>query len=318
MSRTLLQIVQAAQNELGLPASTTVISNTDPTTVQMLAFAQQELDELRRVHNWTFLHNEYNLIVSPPVITTGDLTASSAVITNIPTTAALTAQYFLVTASGVPIASRILTVDSLTQVTMTMAATGASTGGPVTFSQDTYPEPTDFDHFENKTWYDRTNRWQLIGPDSPQTDQFIRSGIVALGPRRHFRQLGYLTNNWRIWPAPTEIVVPLQLVYEYISNYCVYVTGLKTSYSSLWANDSDVPILDDRAVIMGIKWRFWQQKGMNYAGMRMDYDNYVSRLIARDGGGRSLNLVPRLAPFLVSSFNVQDSGFPGPTGTNSS
>jgi hypothetical protein len=48
-------------------------------------------------------------------------------------------------------------------------------------------------------------------------DQWHRSGIVATGPRRHFRRLGQWPNKFRIWPPPAEIVNPLQLVFEYMS-----------------------------------------------------------------------------------------------------
>ena len=315
--RNLLQIIQAAELELGLPQSTSVIGNTsDVISQQMLGLAQLEVEELynTKQDGWTNLQKEYNLIVNTPTITTGNIAQNNAVITGIPSTAGLTAQYFTVSASGFPIATRILSVDSATQVTCTMEATGNATNSPITFSQDTYPEPTDFGFFINKTWYDRTNRWQLIGPDTPQQDQFVRSGIVALGPRRHFRQIGPLGNNYRLWPAPSEIAEPLQLVFEYVTNQPI-LTGGTDSYaaqSKYWTTDTDVCLMNDRALIMGIKWRYYQQKGMNYVQLRTDYDVYVSRLISLDGGNRNLSLVPRTAPFLVNSYNAQDSNFPGP------
>jgi len=46
LARTLLQIVNQAQAELGLPQSSTIIGNSDPTTVQLLAFAQTEVELL--------------------------------------------------------------------------------------------------------------------------------------------------------------------------------------------------------------------------------------------------------------------------------
>ncbi len=48
MALTLLQIVNAAQAELGLPQSATVVGNSDATTQQMFALANRALDELRR------------------------------------------------------------------------------------------------------------------------------------------------------------------------------------------------------------------------------------------------------------------------------
>jgi len=322
-ARTLLQIIQQVQSELGLPLSTSVVPNTtDATTVQLLSLAQWEIEELRRRHNWTALSREYNLVVNAPTVVTGNLTANSPVITGItPNTTGLLAQYFQVSALGVPIASRILSVDSSSQVTMTMEATGIASNTTITFSQDTYPEPTDFSYFLNDTWFDRTNRWRLLGPDSPQQDQFVRSGIVALGPRRHFRQLGSLANTYRLWPAPSELVNPLQLVFEYQSANVTQAFGVPNyaTNTPLWVNDTDTSILDDRAIIMGIKSRFWTQKGMAGAAlMYKQYDDYVARQIARDGGAKKLSLVPRQVPFLLDVSNVQDSSFPGPTGPNSS
>ena len=310
MARNLLQIVQATQGELGLPKSSSVIGNTDDTTTQMLSLIQYEVEELNKTNNWTSLHLEYNLIFTPPVTLTGNITINSPIITGLSSTAGLIAGSFAISANGVPVAARILSVDSLTQITMTMYATATTANATIQFAQDTYPEPSDFDRFENNTWYDRTNRWALLGPDSPQLDQFHRSGIVATGPRRSFRQLGYQSNTYRLWPPPFELVVPSQLVFEYITKNNVFLLGNRANPSDTWQNDTDIPILDDRAIINGLKWRFWAGKGLNYAGYRKDYDDYVSRLIARDGGATTLSLVPILPNMYVNSNNVQDGNFP--------
>lgn len=317
-NRTLLQIVNAAQQELGFPQASTIIGNTDGTTTQLLGYAQSEIEELGKKHDWTALTFEYNLVVQPPLETTGNTTENSAVITGIPSTATLSASYFAVSGDNVPVGARILTVDSATQVTLTMNVTGTQTGADLVFAQDTYPEPSDFDHFISQTWWDRTNRWSLLGPLSPQIDQWHLSGIVAVGPRRYFRQVGPLPNNYRIWPPPGELVNPLQLVFEYQSQNRVRVAGSTTSFAFLWANDTDIPLLDDRAIIMGLKWRFWEQKGFNWLSKRKEYDDYVERLIARDGGAPTLSLSSQPQSILISPANVQDGFYPGPTGPNMS
>lgn len=91
------------------------------------------------------------------------------------------------------------------------------------------------------------------------------------------------------------------------------VVYIATQY---WTTDSDLALLDNRALIMGLKWRFWAQKGMNSAVLRSDYDDYIERLKARDGGAPTLSLVPASTPFLVSSNNVQDGNYPGPNGNS--
>jgi hypothetical protein len=321
MALTLLQIVQNAQAELGLPQATSVISNTDPTTVQMFNLANRVLDEMRRMNptGWSVLQNEFDIVVSVPIITTGNLTLNSPVITNIASgTAGLAAQYWQVSATSTPVAARILSVDSSSQVTMTMNATGASTGQTVTFAKDTYSYPTDYDWTQNRTQWDRTNRWELIGPDSPQFDQWHRSGIIATGPRRHFRRLGQLANKFRIWPAPAEIANPLQLVFEYLSINAVAVHGSATTFAQYFANDDDQPLLDDNAVVTGVKWMFWEIKGFNVQAMQSRWVDYVQQLIARDEGSMTLPLARRFKSQLLSVDQVQDSNWPGPSGPNMS
>lgn len=317
-NRTLLQIVNAVQREFGLPMDTAVIASTNPTTIQLLGYAQSEIEELGKKHDWTALTFEYNLAIQPPLETTGNTTENSPIITGIPSTATLSARYFAVSGDNVPVGARILTIDSATQVTLTMNVTGTKTGADLIFAQDTYAEPSDFDHFINQTWWDRTNRWSLLGPLSPQVDQWHLSGIVAVGPRRYFRQVGAFPNNYRIWPPPGEITDPLQLVFEYQSQNRVRVAGSTTSFAFLWANDTDIPLLDDRAIVMGIKWRFWEQKGFNWLMKRKEYDDYVERLIARDGGAPTLSLSSQPQSILISPANVQDGFYPGATGPNMS
>lgn len=308
--KTLLQIIQTAQLELGLPVDTVVVGSSQQTTQQMFALANLELDELRQRRNWTALQTEYNLVVSPPVETTGNVGLNSAVITGILSTVGLEANYWQVAGANIPTAARILSVDSATQITMTMEATDVALATDLTFSKDTYPEPSDFNNFINDTWWDRTNFWQLLGPDSPQVDQWHRSGIVATGPRRHFRQLGALGNTYRIWPPPADITEPLQLVYEYMSFNSVYQNGTPTRIK-YFENDADIPVLNDRTIILGVKWRFWEQKGFDWTSKRTDYDNYIDRLAARDGGRSKVSMVRIPTSGLLNSYQVPDGNWPG-------
>lgn len=320
MTLSLLGIVNNVQNELGLPAATTVIGNTDLTTTQLLALANRVIDLMRRMHptGWSELMQEFEIVVTVPITTTGNTTVNSAVITNIPSTSALAANYWAVTGNNIPQAARIKSVDSTSQITMTMNATGTNTGASLIFSQDTYAYPSDYDFTQNRSHWDRTNRWELLGPDSAQMDQWHRSGIVATGPRRHWRKLGPLANRWRIWPAPSEIANPLQLVFEYLSINAVAVHGALTSFAQTFANDDDTPLLDDQAITMGIKWKFWEIKGFNFANMKNDWMDYVETLISRSEGAGTLQLAKRANPIFISPANVQDGFFAGPTGPNSS
>jgi hypothetical protein len=285
----------------------------------MFYLTNRVLDELRRRNRWTVLQFEYDLVVSVPITTTGDVTQNSAVITNIPSTTGILANFMMCSGNGIPQAARVISIDSTTQVTLSMEVTGDSTTGmDLTFARDTYPMPEGFDWFNNRTMWDRTNRWELLGPDSPQMDQWHRSGIVVTGPRRHFRKIGPYTSSFRIWPQPVEITSPLQLVFEYLSNAAVNVNGTDTTFAQYFANDDDTSLLDDQAIITGVEWMFWEKKGFNYIAMQNRWVDYVNKLVARDGGAPTLNLVKRVNPIFISPANVQDGFFPGPVGPNAS
>jgi hypothetical protein len=310
-------MVQAAQAELGLPQAAAVVLNQDATTTQMYYLANRVLDELRRRNRWTAMQFEYDLVVSVPIVTVGNTTQNSPVITGIPSTTGIEANFYMCSGFGIPTAARVISVDSLNQVTLSMEVTGAATTGmTLTFSRDTYPMPEGFDWFNNRTMWDRTNRWELLGPDSPQMDQWHRSGIVVTGPRRHFRKVGPLSSQFRIWPQPAEITSPLQLVFEYLSTAAVMVNGSDTAFAQYFTNDDDQVLLDDQAIILGIEWMFWERKGFNYQSMQNRWVDYVDRLVARDGGAPTLNLVKRVNPIFISPSNTQDGFFPGPVGPN--
>ena len=121
--QNLLQIIQAVTGELGLVQPTQVIGATDLQTVQLYNLANREGDSLRRTHNWTALQSLFTLNVGAPTVTTGTVTLGSPVISSIPSTAGLVAGLWTITAAFVPVAARILSVDSSTQVTMDMVAT---------------------------------------------------------------------------------------------------------------------------------------------------------------------------------------------------
>jgi hypothetical protein len=271
---------------------------------------------------------EYDLVVPVPITTTGNfLTSYTAIINDIPSTAGILPPYYSISGNDIPQGARVLSVDDANTLTMTMEA---SNSAPINdldliIAQDTFPEPTGFDWFQNRSMWDRTNRWELIGPDSPQIDQWHRSGIVVTGPRRHFRQLGPgiagQGNNFRIWPPPNELTSPLQLVFEYMSTNAIVVQGgapvppTTPTYAQYFANDTDIPLLDDQAIIMGIKWMFWEVKGMgSYVTLQNRWVDYVDRLIARDGAAPTLQLAKRVSPIFLSPSNIQDGFFPGPVG----
>lgn len=326
MGSSLLAIVTEMTGELGLPQPTTVAGAVDPQTIQLFSLAKRALKDLQQDHPWTVLQKLFIVNLQNAISDSGVLTKGSPVITGLQASTitalnATSASAYIVAADslgGIPVSARVVSAAG-TSVTLDSQATANGIADTIQFSQDTYQLPTDFSRYIGNTWWDRTNRWALIGPDSPQIDQWHRSGIVVIGPRRHFRQVGSnITNtppgqfSWRIWPPLTPATTnPQELVYEYISDLCVSVMGSST-LSNTWANDTDISLLDGQALIMGLKWRWAQAKRYQYADYQAEWQEYVNRRKAQDGGTRVLSLSSVVDDdYLIDSRNVQDGFYPG-------
>lgn len=313
---TLLQIGQAVVNELGLPALGSVVNNSNITARQIYALSNRTGDEIYQSHPWVVSQAQHIVEIGNAIITTGDTLAQSGVVSNIPDTTGIVANYFAVSGNSLLQSSRVSEVVDAHTVIVDMDATETTIGGELIFARDTFAVPDEFKWFTNRTMWDRTNHWELIGPISPQADQWQRSGIVTVGPRRRWRQIGENPTSWRLWPPPTASNdYPSTMVFEYNSRYwAADALGVRKAQ---FTADSDTSVIDAQAIILGVKWRLWQAKGFEYGAMQAEYNDYVQRLAARDGGSADLSLAKgRSDYYLLGPQNVQDGNFPGPGNPN--
>lgn len=306
MGYTLLQMVQAAEAELGLSQSSAAISSTELQPQQFAALANRLGDTLMRRLSWTALEKEYVLSIVAPTVTTGNTLSGSRVVTNIPSTAGLSS-YYSMTGSGIQQAARIATVDSGTQITMNEPANATATGVTLTFSQDTYALPADFQNFVDRTQWDRSRRWELRGPMSPQEYQWIVSGIVATGPRRRFRQKD---STFIMWPPPSSQDTPAILSFEYLSDYWAADSG--GTAKRRFTADTDTCVWPDELMVMGLKWMFFQAKGFEYTLLRKEFESVLEIASGQDGGAPTLDMSRRKYPIFISPANVPDAGFGNP------
>ena len=310
MSMTLLQLVQATADELGLPRAQTVVGSTDNTTRRLYAFMNSSGNEIYQAAAWTFLQNEHIINVETPTEVVGDVTEGDTTITNIVGIgSALQAGAYAIAGEGMPTAQRLVSFTSLTECEAEMEATATGTAVPLQFARDTYALPTEFSRYITGTWWDRTNHWMLMGPQSPQFDQWQRSGIVTTGPRIRWRQVGLPPTAFRLWPPPTISSVPDALVFEFVSNGWVQTSA--GQFQNGFTADNDVTLLDDYAMIKSAKWRMNQSLGFDYAAMQAEYLDYLARLKARDGGLIDVDMTRNGYPYLITSGSVQDGNWPG-------
>lgn len=305
MARTFLQLMQQAANELGIPEPSQIIGAQDEQSKQLLALAQREGKDFSQLANknggWQNLHTEYTFTTVVET-QTGTITSGSAVVTGLSDTSVLAANTYGAVADGIANNSVIVSIDSPTQVTLNQAAT-ASGSVSITFGKIGYPLPADLEYFVQRTWWDNTYKWELLGPITAQEKQVLKYGIIASGPRSKF----YIKNNLMFLNPMPETAGQL-FAYDYYSNYWCQSSGGTTQ--ARWNADTDTYRLDEDCFIMGMKWRFLRAKGLDYAQEKADYEMDCQRVMARDGGNRDLPIAGGTygARFLNED-NIPDSGY---------
>lgn len=299
MSATMLQLVQQATGEMGLTVPSAVAGNQATDTVQQLALLNAVGYEIQRQWQWQAM-TKINLFNTAYLTTTGNVTSGSAIITNIPSTATLSTRYQAV-GVGVNNASYIQSVDSPTQVTLTQAANASGTGTSLTFSQVRYAMPSDYDRQIDRTHWDKTQHWEMMGPESAQQWEWLTSGYISTGPRVRYRIFADL---FQIWPAQGVVH---SLGFEYVSNtWALSTLGVpKTSLTV----DADTCIFPDRLMVLGLKKKYFEIKGFQTEALTRDYMMELDNAKSNDAGSMDLSMNPKLANTLIGWTNIPDSGF---------
>lgn len=298
---TMLQLIQQASAEMGFDVPSSVAGNQQQQVVQWLALLNAVGYELQREHQWQKMNKEY-VFNTDYLTTTGDLTAGSAVVTNIPSTTGLSS-YYQAVGTGINNATNILTVDSGTQVTLDQPATVSGTGVSITFSQVKYPFPSDFDRLIDRTDWDKSQHWEMLGPESAQQWQWLKSGYISTGPRVRFRPLDGL---FQIWPA---LGVDHVLGFEYMSNSWVLTSGATQPTLSSFTADTQTCIFPDRLMVLGLKLKYFEIKSMDTTALWRDFNMQLSIAKAADAGSPTLSFAPRISTVLVGWENIPDSGY---------
>lgn len=300
---TLLQLVQQAANELGIPSPSSVVGNNAQDVVQLLALMNASGYELLRKADWRALTKPYTFFTSYTT-TTGTYSTAARTITGIPSTAGLDTTYMIV-GNGFPNATFIESVDSATQVTASQYPTDDATGGTVYFQKVKYAFPSDYDSIVPRTQWDKSKHWEMLGPEDAQQWEWLLSGFISTGPRVRWRLFG---EYFQIWPGFSNAE---NLGFEYRSKaWAASAAGVpKNSFTA----DTDTCIYQDRLMVLMCKLKYFEAKGFDTTAM---YRNFIAELetdIAQDTSFANLSFAPKPGNILIGYDNIPDTGY-GPAG----
>lgn len=140
--------------------------------------------------------------------------------------------------------------------------------------------PTDFDRILSGTMFNRTQNRRSVGPlnaEEWQAQQALSASLLTDA----FRIQG---DAIKITPTPSAGDT---YAYEYVSkNFCETSGG---TGQAAWAADTDVGVLSEDLMLLGVIWRFRKARGFDYAEEFDTYQREVAQAKMRDGGKRSLN-----------------------------
>jgi hypothetical protein len=96
-------------------------------------------------------------------------------------------------------------------------------------------------------------------------------------------------------------------VYEYVSrNWCISLANVTQPD---WVADTDVSLLDESVLELGVIWRLLHRLGLDYSVEKDEFDYRLDMLVARDGGTAILDIAPYDRLTLIGPYNVPETGF---------
>jgi len=298
MASTLLQLVQQATGEMGLNQPTQVVGNSSSDVIQLYSLINSVGYEVQRDHNWEALDKEYRFYTVYTTLTC-TLVEDSVNVTTVESTTGLSNLY-IVTGTGINQDTYVNTVTGAHSLTLSQAAT---TSGVYTlyFSQAKYPLPSDWDRQVDRTHYDKSKRWEMLGPTDAQQWQFLKSSYISTGPRIRYRILG---GYFQVWPAMNTNEY---LGFEYMSNQ--WADSASGTPQSSFLADTDTCIFPDRLMVTALKKKYFEIKGFDSTAFTRDYLQQLSFAKANDSGSATLSFAPTPGSILIGFENIPDANY---------
>lgn len=299
MSQTMLQLMQQTTTELGLAVPTYVAGNQSQEIVQLLGLMNAAGYELTKEFDWRSMQREYRFYTQA-ITTTGDVVEGSPVILNVANTTGLNNKWMASTGNGVPQDCSVVSVVGST-VTMNQPMQATQVGASLVFGQTKYDLPPDYEVITDRTQWDKTKHWEMLGPEDAQQWQWLKSGYISTGPRVRWRILG---QYFQVWPIMNT---QEYLGFEYRSR--AWAEAADGTPKNSFTTDTDLTVLDDRVLVLLTKLKFLQVKNFDTTAIMQDYQRYLNVAKSNDKGAPNLSFAPYPSKVLIGYANIPDTGY---------
>jgi hypothetical protein len=295
----MLQLVQQTAAELNLAVPTYVAGNPSQDVQQILALMNGTGYDLVKEHDWQALQIQYRFYTQAINCNATSVNGSTTIVVEAGVDITAVDSQWQVTGTNINQDTNVVSVVGQT-ITISQQASGTGTGA-IVLAQTAYTLPPDFERITNRTQWDKTKRWESLGPEDAQQWQWLKSGYISTGPRIRWR---ILDNQYQIWPPMNT---QEYLGWEYKSK------GWARSPAGVVQNsftaDNDTTVLDDRLIVLSTKLKYFQVKSFDTTSLQQDYIRYLNVCKAQDKGAPNLSFAPYPAKVLIGWANIPDSNY---------
>jgi predicted GNAT superfamily acetyltransferase len=293
--------VQQTTAELNLAVPSYVIGNNSQDVQQVLALMNAAGYELLKEYDWQALQVQYRFytqsLTANATTVNGSYNLTFAAGTDL---SAVTSQWQL-TGYNIPQDTYVVSANNTTKVVvMSQMATGDGVQS-VVCAQTAYNLPSDFEAITDRTQWDKSKHWEMLGPEDAQQWQWLKSGYISTGPRVRWR---ILDGQFQIWPVMNT---QEYLGWEYRSN--AWAKSAAGAPLQQFTADSDTTLFDSRIMVLATKLKYFQTKSFDTTALQQDYQRYLSIAKANDKGAANLSFAPYPSKVLIGYANIPDTGY---------
>jgi predicted GNAT superfamily acetyltransferase len=301
MSQTMLQLVQQTTAELNLSVPSFVVGNTSQDVQQVLALMNGAGYELLKEYDWQALQVQYRFYTQSLTANATTVNGSYNLTFEAGTDLSAVTNQWQLTGYNIPQDTYVVSANNTTKVVvMSQMATGNGVQS-VVCAQTAYDLPDDFETITDRTQWDKSKHWEMLGPEDAQQWQWLKSGYISTGPRVRWR---ILDGQFQIWPVMNTNEY---LGWEYRSKG--WAKSAAGAVQNSFTADSDTTVFDDRIMVLATKLKYFQVKSFDTTALMQDYQRYLSIAKANDKGAPNLSFAPYPSKVLIGYANIPDTGY---------
>ena len=297
----MLQLVQQTTAELNLAVPSYVAGNTSQDVQQILALMNGAGYELLKEYDWQSLQVQYRFYTQSLTANATTVNGSYNLTFEAGTDLSNVDSQWQLTGYNIPQDTYVVSANNSTKVVVMSQMASGDGVQSVVCAQTAYDLPADFETITDRTQWDKSKHWEMLGPEDAQQWQWLKSGYISTGPRVRWR---ILDGQFQIWPVMNTNEY---LGWEYRSKGWARAADgtVKNSFTA----DTDTTVFDDRIMVLYTKLKYFQIKSFDTTSLMQDYQRYLTIAKANDKGAPNLSFAPYPSKVLIGYANIPDTGY---------